>query len=72
MNIETIRIGNENFSSLIVLFDLPYSKLSLIPNLNLIIKDYFVDDINTVYLTNKEELDKGEEGKTLMFFKEEK
>lgn len=70
MNINMIRIGNRDNSKLILSLDLPFSKIKLIPNLNLIVKDYFLDDIKIIYVTNKEELQKGLEGHLLKFTKE--
>lgn len=65
MNIETIRIGNEEFSSLILLFDLEFNKIKFIPNLHKIIDDYFLEDIKYIYLTNQKELESN--GKVLLF-----
>lgn len=65
MNIETIRIGNENYSSLILLFDLEFNKIKFIPNLDKIIDNYFLEDIKYIYLTNATELENN--GKVLLF-----
>lgn len=65
MNIETIRIGNENYSSLILLFDLEFNKIKFIPNLDKIIDNYFLEDIKYIYLTNEKELENN--GKVLLF-----
>lgn len=65
MNIETIRIGNENYSSLILLFDLEFNKIKFIPNLDKIIDNYFLEDIQYIYLTNEIELENN--GKVLLF-----
>lgn len=70
MDIETIRIGNEDESSLIVLFDLEFDKFQFIPNLNQIINEYFLEDINYIYLTNQIELEKGDSGRVLFFTKD--
>lgn len=65
MNIETIRVGNENHSSLILLFDLEFNKIKFIPNLDKIIDNYFLEDIQYIYLTNEIELENN--GKVLLF-----
>jgi len=68
MNIDTIRIGNINNSTLILIINLSYSKIKLIPNIKKIINEYFIDDIEYIYVTNQEEL--ANNGNTLKFSKD--
>lgn len=66
---EIIQIGNKDSSNLILILPFSFEKIQLIPNLNEIINNYFIDDIDNIFVTNQIELDKQNDGHLLKFQK---
>lgn len=53
---EIIQIGNNEDSGIIILLPFEFDKIKLMPNLKDIANEYFISNINKVYITNKEEV----------------
>lgn len=66
---EIIQIGNKDKSNLILVLPFNLEQIQLIPNISNIINNYFIDDIENVFVTNQIELDKKNNGQFIKFYK---